>query len=71
MKIELNPDKEFVKEMRKKIKEANGHCPCVLPEMRNADTKCMCADFRKMIDERRPGFCHCSLYYIVEQGGQE
>lgn len=66
MKIEINPDKEFVKEMRAKIKEANGHCPCVPPGMRNADTKCMCAEFRKMIDKGEPGYCHCSLYYIAQ-----
>ena len=28
MSIQLSPDKEFVHEMRKKIKDNNGYCPC-------------------------------------------
>ena len=56
MKIRLNPDKEFVREMRMKLKKNNGHCPCSL--IRNNDTKCMCKEFREMEE----GTCHCGLY---------
>ena len=28
MKVRKNPDKEFVEEMRKAIKNNNGYCPC-------------------------------------------
>jgi len=60
MKIKVNPDKEFVKEMRDAIKQANGHCPCVPPNKRNKDTKCMCKNF---VEEIESGYCHCGLYY--------
>lgn len=32
------------------------YCPCSI--LKNADTKCMCKEFREM-DE---GMCHCGLY---------
>ena len=56
MKIELNPDKEYVKEVKSMLKANSGYCPCVL--VKNEDTKCMCKEFREM-DE---GMCHCGLY---------
>ena len=56
MKIELNPDKELVAEIRAKLKNNNGYCPCVF--VKNEDTKCICKEFREM-DE---GMCHCGLY---------
>lgn len=59
MKVKVNPDKEFVKEMRDAIKKANGHCPCVPPNKRNQDTKCMCKNF---LEEVESGYCHCGLY---------
>ena len=57
MKVKVNPDKEFVAEMKRQIKENNGHCPCSL--VKNADTKCMCKEFREMEE----GTCHCGLYF--------
>lgn len=56
--ILLNPDEEFVKEMLEQIKANSGHCPCVIPEIRSEDTKCMCKEFREMDD----GECRCGLY---------
>lgn len=29
MKININPDKEFVNDMRKALKDNNGFCPCI------------------------------------------
>ena len=55
-KIEINPDDEFVKEMRKAIKANNGHCPCKLE--RTKDTRCICKEFQEMEE----GTCHCGLY---------
>lgn len=60
MKICVTEDKEYEREMRKRIKENNGFCPCSLE--RNADTKCMCKEFREQQEE---GYCHCGLYYKV------
>ncbi len=56
IKITLNPDKDFVKEMRKALKDNNNFCPCAIH--RNADTKCMCKEFREMEE----GMCRCGLY---------
>ena len=46
MQIKLNNNKELVKEIRKKIKENGGYCPCSL--IKNEDTKGMCKEFREM-----------------------
>lgn len=60
MKIELNPDKSFVKEFRQAIKENEGYCPC--RKEKTADTKCMCKEFR----EQEEGTCHCGLYIKIK-----
>lgn len=54
--IKINPDKEYVVEMRHKIKENGGYCPCALEK--SQDTKCMCKEFR----EQEDGICRCGLY---------
>lgn len=54
--IKLNDNKELVKEIKQKLKENNGHCPCSL--IKTDDTKCMCKEFR----EQNTGECHCGLY---------
>ena len=60
MRIKVNPDKEYVKEIRDKLKANNGYCPCRIS--RTKDTKCMCKEFRDMVDEGKSGVCHCGLY---------
>lgn len=60
MKVRKNPDKEFVEEMRKAIKNNNGYCPC--RKEKTEDTKCMCKEFL----EQGLGFCHCGLYEKIE-----
>lgn len=56
MAIRLSEDKELVQEIRKKLKERNGYCPCKIEK--TDDTKCMCKDFI----EQESGECHCGLY---------
>ena len=58
MKIVENPDKKIVKEIRKKLRENGGYCPCKL--LKTPETKCMCKEFR---EQKVGGFCHCGLYY--------
>lgn len=60
-KIILNPDNEYAREIKKKLKNNNGYCPCAL--VKTPDTKCMCKEFREM-DE---GMCHCGLYIKVRE----
>lgn len=56
MRITATPDKEYATEIKRKLKDNGGYCPCSL--VKNEDTKCMCKEFREM-DE---GVCHCGLY---------
>ena len=56
MKIRLNPNQKYVKEIRRQLKENSGYCPCSL--LKSEDTKCMCKEFREM----ESGMCHCGLY---------
>jgi len=57
MKISLNPDKSIVEDVRKRLKENEGYCPCRL--IKNEDTKCMCKEF---VEQSTSGECHCGLY---------
>lgn len=63
MKVVKTADKEYVKEIQKKIRENNGYCPCRLKK--TEDTKCMCKEFREQIERNEPGFCHCKLYLAL------
>ena len=42
--IKVNEDKELVNEIRQKLKDNEGYCPCRL--QKTPDTKCMCREFR-------------------------
>lgn len=63
MKITTNPNKELVADIRAKLKENGGYCPCSL--ITNNSTKCPCEEFRNQIDNEIPGECHCGLYVIT------
>lgn len=56
MRIRVNPDKELVSEIRRRLKENDGYCPCRI--VKNEDTKCMCREFI----QQECGECHCGLY---------
>ena len=61
MKIKLSEDKELVAEIKRKLKENGGYCPCRLTK--NEDTKCPCKEFREQTEQ---GVCHCGLLEKVE-----
>lgn len=63
MKIQQYADEEFAAEIRAAVKEAQGHCPCVFEVFRDADTKCMCKDFR---ESPAGTICNCGLYIKIE-----
>lgn len=65
IKVIMNPNKDFVKEFREKLKENNGYCPCSI--IKNEDTKCMCKEFRERIDNGILGECHCGLFSVIEK----
>ena len=57
MKIIQNPNKDFVEQILKALKENSNYCPCKTEKTK--DTKCICKEFR----EQKDGWCHCGLYY--------
>lgn len=63
--IITNPDEIFVKEIRSKIKENNGHCACAITF--NSDNKCMCKEFREQVKYGITGECHCGLYIAINE----
>ena len=60
MKIRVTPDAEYAAEVRHRIKENDGYCPCKI--VKSAETKCMCKEFL----EQEAGECHCGLYIKEE-----
>lgn len=59
MKIKQYADTDLAEEIRAAIEKNNGHCPCVLKEFQNQDTKCMCKNFR---ESPIGTICNCGLY---------
>lgn len=59
--IKVSSDTKHVENIRIKLKETGGYCPCSL--IRNEDTKCMCKEFREMAE----GECHCGLYVKTKE----
>lgn len=62
MKIKQTDDKEFAREVRRKIKENDGYCPCKLEK--NDDTRCICKEFA---EQEELGACGCGLYIKLEK----
>ena len=60
MKIKVTDDKDLEKEIRTKLKENDGYCPCALEK--DSDHRCMCKDF---LEQETTGPCHCGLYEKV------
>ncbi len=65
MHITITPDEEYAKEVKRQLKANGGYCPCSLEK--NADTKCMCKEFREMGE----GVCHCGLYIKTGDTAQQ
>lgn len=66
MKLRLNTNKEIVKEIKERLKDNGGYCPCRL--IKNKDTKCMCKEFRELLEDTNfIGTCHCGLYEVYER----
>lgn len=62
MKIKLNDDKDIVNDIKQRLKENDGYCPCRLKK--TPESKCMCKEFREQQEE---GICHCGLYVKVKE----
>lgn len=81
MRIESNPDPNFVKNKRKEIKNNNGYCSEVKDEIKHyqmigkpypydkSRMKCMCAQFA---EQACSGWCMGGLYNkTIEDGDNE
>jgi ferredoxin-thioredoxin reductase catalytic subunit len=64
MEIIRNPDQEFAKEIKRRIKDNNGYCPCAYEKTK--DTKCKCKAFRDQVSKGIPGECECGLYIAIK-----
>ena len=60
--IRVNEDRELVKEIRQRLKDNDNYCPCRL--IKSEENKCICKEF----EEQESGWCHCGLYYKVNEG---
>ena len=56
MNIAISNNANLVSEIRQRLKENDGYCPCQIKK--TPDTKCPCKNFRDMTE----GECHCGLY---------
>lgn len=61
LKITQNPDYKKYKDVTKAVIENQGYCPCCIQQ--NADTKCICKEFRNQVHE---GECHCGRFLKVK-----
>lgn len=64
MRIQVVEDPIHVAQIRNKLKETKGYCPCVPSYAWNENTKCICKDFQ---DSPSGSTCHCGLYIKVEE----
>jgi len=65
MHIKVNPDEEYVREVRKKLKDNSGYCPCKLKK--TPETKCICKEFTDMCERGESGMCGCGLYIATKE----
>ena len=61
MRVRVNDNKELVENIRAKLKENDGYCPCRIDK--TPENKCMCQEF---INQQELGECHCGLYIKEE-----
>ena len=63
VKITQTEDKELLTEILKKLEENNYICPCSIRKDPRQD-KCMCEDFREIVNKNNPGTyeCHCGRF---------
>lgn len=64
MKIQVVKNPTHVAQIRNKLKETGGYCPCVPPYAWNENTRCICKEFQNASSGTT---CHCGLYIKVEE----
>lgn len=61
MKVKVTDDTELANQIRAKLKETGGLCPCKLVDI--PENHCMCQEFLN----QEVGECHCGLYIKTEE----
>lgn len=61
--IKLNPDVEEQTKATEAVIRNNGYCPCAL--VKTEDTRCICANFLKEVNNGYKGKCECGRYVSV------
>lgn len=61
MKVKVTDNAELANQIRTKLKERNGLCPCKLVDA--PENYCMCVEFLN----QENGECHCGLYIKTEE----
>lgn len=64
MIVRVTQDEQLRNEIRDKLKENGGYCPCVLNSYGKSEYKCMCKDFLNNVPAGQS--CHCGLYIKEE-----
>lgn len=65
MIIIQNPDQEYAREIKRRLKDNNGYCPCAV--VKSKETRCKCKEFRDRVAAGIPGECECGLYIAIEE----
>lgn len=65
MRVKVTDDLWLKREVKQKLRENNGYCPCAL--VHEPDTHCICKDFRDKIEHGYIGPCNCGLYINYEE----
>ena len=66
VKIKQTDDKELLEEILKQLEEKNHICPCSVRADPQKD-KCMCEDFRSLVNKNIPGVyeCNCGRFIAI------
>lgn len=64
MNIKTTRNKEYAAEIKRKLTDNDGYCPCSI--IKNEETKCMCKAFRDQVENGIEGTCHCGLWVATK-----
>lgn len=64
MNIKTTRNKEYAAEIKRKLRDNDGYCPCSI--IKNEETKCMCKAFRDQVENGIEGTCHCGLWVATK-----
>ncbi len=60
---EINPNKNWVKQVLEGLKKNGGFCPCIVNSLGKEEYRCPCKNFLEEVPIG--GYCHCELFKKV------